>query len=89
MTVGLGTAAVLNDRNHAAANVFGIAGLAIGLVGVIGALVTMPSLEDHADAEAGHYLFFDAQDDMSAVARGTERANQAVRQTCTAGGRRD
>ncbi len=88
MTVGLGTGAALNDRNHAAATVFAIGGLALGLVGVIGALVTMPPEQKQLDADAGHYVFFDAQD-LPAVMRGTERADQAVRQTCTAGGRRD
>jgi hypothetical protein len=88
LTVGLGTGAALNDRNHAAATVFGIGGLAIGLVGVIGALVAMPREQDQLDADAGHYVFFDAQD-LPAVTRGTERADQGVRQACTAGGRRD
>ena len=88
MTVGLGTGAALNDRNHAAATAFGIGGLALGLVGVIGALVTMPPTQDQLDADAGHYVFFGAQD-LPAITRGTERTDQAVRQACGAGGRKD
>ena len=87
MTVGVGTAAALNDRNHSAANVFGIAGLALGLVGVIGAIIVMP-WQDADAAEAGQYLFSDPAD-LRAILRGTERADQAVRQGCTASVRRD
>jgi hypothetical protein len=87
MAVGVGTAAALNDRNHAAANVFGIAGLALGLVGVIGAIVTMP-WQDGVEAEVGQYLFVDPAD-LPAILRGTERADEAVRQACAASGRCD
>jgi len=86
LAVGLGTAVALDDRNHPAANVFGIAGLAIGLAGVIGALVALPSAADQLATEGGHYMFF-TDDDVRAAMRGTERSDQRVRQACAADGR--
>jgi hypothetical protein len=84
LVVGLGTAAALNDRNHDAANVFGVSGLAIGLIGSVVALILAPSEEARMDAEARHNLFLEGEDDMGAVERGVNRANQATRQACQA-----
>jgi len=64
--------------------VFGISGLAIGVVGVIGMLLTMPSMQDSVDAEARHKLFVEGEDDLGAVNRGIDRANQAARHGCAA-----
>lgn len=81
---GVGTAALIEDRNHPAANVFGVSGLAIGVVGLIGLLLTMPSMQDSVDAEARHKLFVEGEDDMGAVNRGIDRANQTSRRGCAA-----
>ena len=80
--VGVGTAAALNDSHHDAANVFGVSGLAIGLVGVVLGLILTPSENARMAAEARHYLFVEGEDDNGAVERGVNRANQATRQDC-------
>jgi hypothetical protein len=84
MFAGVGTAAALNDRNHDAANVFGVSGLAIGLVGVVVAIILSPSDRDRTDAEARQKLFLEDEDDKAAVERGVNRVNEATRQGCRA-----
>jgi hypothetical protein len=82
MTLGLGTGALLNDSHHTAATVASISGLALGLIGLVGALVVMPSNDAYLDAEARHRLFFDGEQDPAAVARGINRVNERTRQGC-------
>jgi len=84
MAAGVGVAAALNDSHHDAANVFGVSGLAIGLVSVIVGLILAPSEKALLDAEARHKLFFEDEDDTDAVERGVNRANLATRQACQA-----
>ena len=84
MAAGVGAAAALNDSHHDAANVFGVSGLAIGLVGVIVGLILAPSEAATMDAEARHKLFIEGEDDTEAVERGVNRANLATRQACQA-----
>jgi hypothetical protein len=84
MALGVGAAAALNDSHHDAANVFGVSGLAIGLVGVIVALIVAPSEDERMDGEARHKLFLEGEADTDAVERGVNRANLATRQACQA-----
>ena len=85
MGLGLGTAAIIQDESESAAAVAGITGLAIGLVGVIGALVAQPSGPDQVEADARRYMFIPGEDDPEAVKRGVDRLNQTRRRQCEAG----
>lgn len=84
LVVGVGTAAALNDYNHDAANVFGVSGLAIGLVGSVLALILSPSGDASQNADVRHKLFLEGEDDTAAVEAGVNRANLATRQACQA-----
>lgn len=79
---GVGVAAATENESKTTAAIFGVSGLALGLVGVVGALVTQPSGLDQLEAEARRKLFFPREDDLTAVARGVNRINGTRRQQC-------
>lgn len=79
---GLGTAAAVQDSNKGAAAVFGVSGIALGLVGVIGALATQPSGARQLEADTRRRLFLQGEDDLEAVKRGVDRNNAQVRAAC-------
>ncbi len=81
---GLGTAAAIQKDSKAGAVALGITGLAVGLVGAVGALASQPPARDQLEADAHRQLFFDDEDDRSAVERGVDRLNAQVRQQCRA-----
>jgi hypothetical protein len=82
MSVGLGTAAVIQEESGTGAAVAGLTGLAVGIGGLIGGLIAMPSAEEELAADARRRLFLPTEDDMSAVGRGVDRANAEQRVRC-------
>ncbi len=85
MFAGLGTAAVIQPETQAGAIAAGATGLVAGLVGVIGMLANQPSGIDQMHADARSRLFIAEEDDLEAVDRGVDRANQERRRRCRAG----
>jgi hypothetical protein len=79
---GVGTAAAIQEETETGAAVAGVTGLALGLTGVVMALINFPSAADQAAAEAREKIFIPGEDDMQAVARGTDRANAERRRGC-------
>ena len=79
---GIAGAAALGDSHQEAAAVVGISGLAMGVVGVVGALVAQPSGQEELAADARRKLFFFPEDDRAAVLRGVDRHNLATHSHC-------
>jgi hypothetical protein len=79
---GVGIAAATQEDSKTTAAIFGVSGVAIGLVGVVGALVTQPSGLDQLEAEARRKLFFPKEDDLTDVERGVNRLNSIKRLQC-------
>jgi hypothetical protein len=82
MFAGVGTAAAVEKESGTTAAVFGLSGLAIGIVGVIGALAAQPSGEDQVEADARRRLFLRGEDPALPVVRGVDRANADLRRRC-------
>src|SRR5512133_1351712 len=80
--MGLTVAAATSESSPGTATAFGITGVAVGLVSVVGALVTQPSGPEQLDAEARRKLFILREDDFIAAARGVNRLNGAQRRRC-------
>ena len=82
MLGGISGAAAVADSNRSVAIALGISGLAMGVVGVVGALVAQPSGQDQLEADARRQLFLFPEDERAAVDRGVDRSNLATRNRC-------
>ena len=83
---GIITAAAIQDQSQTAANVIGISGVVIGLVGVAGLLASQPSGEDQLYANTRRKLLISGEDDLVAAARGIDAANARRRRDCNPAG---
>jgi len=79
---GVGVAAAIQDQSHTAANVFGISGIVLGVVGLVGALVSQPSGEEQLYADTRRKLFIPGEDDLSAATRGVDKLDDQRRRQC-------
>jgi hypothetical protein len=79
---GVGAAAAIEKQDRTAAAVLGVSGLALGLVGVIGGLVSGPSAYDVLDAGARRRLLIPGEDDVEAAAHGINTTNLERRRRC-------
>jgi len=82
LAAGVGGAVALSDSHPNLAAASGITGLALSVVGVVGALVAQPSGQEQLEAEARTKLFLFPEDDRAAVDRGVDRSNLAARASC-------
>jgi hypothetical protein len=82
---GIGVAAAVQKDSPSVAAAFGISGLVLGLVGVVGALASQPSGEDQLYADARRKLLIRGEDDPRAITRGINDLNGRQRVKC--GGR--
>jgi hypothetical protein len=82
LAAGLGTAAAIQKESKTGAAVAGLSGLGIGLGGLIGGWIIMPSPRDEMSADARRRLFFPEEDDLEAVARGVDGSNARHRKAC-------
>lgn len=85
MAAGLIPAALLEKDNPGAAAAFGISGVAVGVMAVVGTLINQPSGEEQLIANARRRLFIPQEDDMRAVERGLSRMNTQERDSCDLG----
>ncbi|QRN95891.1 hypothetical protein JRI60_43755 [Archangium violaceum] len=79
---GIGGAAAIQKQDRTAAAVLGVGGLALGVAGLIGALVSGPSVHDVLEAGARRKLLLPQEDDVRAAAHGLNTTNTERRRRC-------
>jgi len=79
---GIGTAAAVQERSQTAANVAGLLGLGVLLVGAVAAIESQPSGESQVEAEARRRLFLRGEDDPRLILRGVNGLNTRQRVAC-------
>lgn len=79
---GIGAGVAVRDESKSTSNGLIGVGIALGSVGLIMELLTMPSEEEQLAANARRSLFKPREDDLMAVARGVDRANAQRRTHC-------
>jgi hypothetical protein len=83
MALGIGYAATGGNELEADHIAAMSAGLTLGLAGAIVAWVRMPSKSARMEADLRRTMFVSGENDLDAVARGTQRLRARVRQQCT------
>ncbi|RKH35574.1 hypothetical protein D7Y13_40475 [Corallococcus praedator] len=79
---GLGVGAALADSEPTGAAVVAISGLVVGLVGIVGAVTSGPTVKDALNANARDRLLIPGEDDLTAGARAINTLNGERRLRC-------
>ncbi len=79
---GVGVAAAVQKDSPSTAAGFGVTGIVLGLVGVVGALASQPSGRDQLYADARRKLLIPGEDDMKAAAHGINDLDGRHRTKC-------
>ena len=82
LAIGTGTGLALMDESRDAAIGAMLAGLAVGVVGLVGALVNQPSGEEQLYADTRRTLLIPEEDAIYRAEAGIDRANARQRQRC-------
>lgn len=83
--VGMGaglTGGMLLEEHQTASIAVASTGFVIGVVGIVGALLSMPSGHALEQADARRRMFVPEEDDMAAATRGVNRLNETRRADC-------
>lgn len=82
MLVGAAAFKPVKEQNATAAQVLAVSALAVGAIGIIGALISSPSAGEVLGLGARRSLLLPGEDDLNAAARGIDATNAEHRRRC-------